>query len=73
MRSLAHFSVALLLGGAMTACQNSNQESVIPGAVKSSAHQASGFDLTLKQAQSKLDALIDTCLLYTSPSPRDRG
>ena len=71
MRSLAHFSVALLLGGAMTACQNSSQESVIPGAVKSSAHQASGFDLTLKQAQSKLDALIDTPL--TIPVPKDPG
>ena len=71
MRSLAHFSVALLLGGAMTACQNSGQESVIPGAVKSSAHQASGFDLTLKQAQSKLDALIDTPL--TIPVPKDPG
>lgn len=71
MRSLAHFSAALLLGVAMTACQNSSQESVIPGAVKSSAHQASGFDLTLKQAQSKLDALIDTPL--TIPVPKDPG
>ena len=71
MRSLAHFSAALLLGVAMTACQNSGQESVIPGAVKSSAHQASGFDLTLKQAQSKLDALIDTPL--TIPVPKDPG
>ena len=71
MRSLAHFSAALLLGVAMTACQNSSQESVIPGVVKSSAHQASGFDLTLKQAQSKLDALIDTPL--TIPVPKDPG
>ena len=71
MRSLAHFSAALLLGVAMTACQNSSQESVIPGAVKSSAHHASGFDLTLKQAQSKLDALIDTPL--TIPVPKDPG
>ena len=71
MRSLAHFSAALLLGVAMTACQNSGQESVIPGAVKSSAHHASGFDLTLKQAQSKLDALIDTPL--TIPVPKDPG
>ena len=71
MRSLAHFSAALLLGVAMTACQNSGQESVIPGAVKSSAHRASGFDLTLKQAQSKLDALIDTPL--TIPVPKDPG
>ena len=32
-------------------------------------------EMTLKTAEARLEALsdMDICLLYTSPSPRDRG
>ena len=74
MRSIANITAALLLGTAMTGCQNtapSGEQNAASKTAMSGDVKSSGFDAVLKQAKSELDTQM--ALPITVPVPKDPG
>lgn len=69
MRALPYFVSALLLGGALAACQNAPSSPSVSSSVN--AVQGSAFDDTLRDAKTRLDAQM--ALPLNVPVPKDAG